>query len=382
MNTRRKNVWKRVGMMLAMVMLLVASPKAVKASADFENAKASAKAITYCTEYAGTIETGSEVNWYVLRSASYTAFYNIQLKNIDLGGGNTDTLTLKVFDSDGAEVGGAYAARATETTNYVKLKKNQTYYIQAYSKFGYGGNYKFSVTAEPDAADEKKDADKISLSKTYTHSFALGTDTDWFKLKTGSKTDYYSFSLKNINMGESSNADQVYMVVYDRDGAKIDSIYAGYSSTTVKEIKLKRNRTYYVLCYSAWERTGDYKFTIKPVQDAGGTKKQAQSIKLNKAYRYKINSAGDTDWYKIKLKKKGNYVLYLKNVDINPAFWEENNLEMYVYSSSGKRLADIQADKGKTAKKTIKNLKKGTYYIKISCKDESAGKYTLRIKKK
>ena len=118
--------------------------------------------------------------------------------------------------------------------------------------YGYGGNYKFSVKAEKDASDTMKEAGSISLSKSYTHSFPQGTDNDWFKLKTGSKTDYYKLSLKNINIGKSSNSDQVYMVVYDKDGMELDSIYAGYASTTTKEIYLKRNKTYYILCYSRW----------------------------------------------------------------------------------------------------------------------------------
>ena len=53
-------------------------------------------------------------------------------------------------------------------------------------------------------------------------------------------------------------------------------------------------------------KIGDYKFSVKAVDDAGGTKKLAQTVKANKTYKYKINSAGDADWYKIKLTKKGN----------------------------------------------------------------------------
>lgn len=380
MNTQKKMTAKLMGLIMLLAVLMVIPKNVVKASTDFENAKVSAQPITYNTDYTDTIETGTEVNWYALQAVSYTAYYNIQLKNIDLGGSNSDTLTLQVFDADGAEVGGAYAARATETTNYVKLEKNQTYYIQAYSKFEYGGNYKFSVTAETDAADEMKDSDSISLSKTYKHSFPQGTDNDWFKFKTSSKTDYYSFSLKNINMGKSSNSDQIYMVVYDKDGAEIDSIYAGYSSTATKEINLKRNKTYYVLCYSKWDKTGDYNFTIKPVTDAGGTKKQSQTVKINKTYKYKINSAGDKDWYKIKLTKKGNYAFSLKDIDINGFNYDD--LDMYIYNSSGKKIATIKTYKGKTTTKTIKNLKKGTYYIKISSNYQYSGNYTFKVTKK
>lgn len=379
--SEKKNLTTRtIGLIMILAMFIILPQNVAKASTEFENGKISAQTISYNTDYSGTIETGSEVNWYKLQSVSYTAYYNIQLKNIDLGGGNSDTLTLKVLDSDGAEVGGAYAARATETTNYVKLEKNQTYYIKAYSKFGYSGNYKFSVIAEKDAADTMEESDSISLSKTYTHSFPQGKDNDWFKLKTGSKTDYYQFSLKNINIGESSNADQVYMVIYDKDGLQVDSIYAGYSSTTTKEINLKRNKTYYILCYSNWGKTGDYKFSLKTVDDAGGTKKQAQTVKTNKTYKYKINSAGDVDWYKIKLTKKGNYVFSLKDIDISG--YNLADLDMYVYNSSGKKIAKINTYKGKTTKKTVKNLAKGTYYLKISSKYQYSGNYTFKVIKK
>ena len=78
------------------------------------------------------------------------------------------------------------------------------------------------------------------------------------------------------------------MVVYDKDGAEIDSIYAGYSSTATKEINLKRNKTYYVLCYSKWDKTGDYNFTIKPVTDAGGTKNSHRQLKSTKHINIKL----------------------------------------------------------------------------------------------
>ena len=65
-------------------------------------------------------------------------------------------------------------------------------------------------------------------------------------------------------------------------------------------------------------KIGDYKFSVKAVDDAGGTKKLAQTVKANKTYKYKINSTGDVD--------------------------------LYVYNSWGKKIATINAYKGMTVK--------------------------------
>ena len=66
----------------------------------------------------------------------------------------------------------------------------------------------------------------------------------------------------------------------------------------------------------------------------------------------------------------------LKDIDINGFNYDD--LDMYIYNSSGKKIATIKTYKGKTTTKTIKNLKKGTYYIKISSNYQYSGNYNPR----
>lgn len=388
MNKTKKFISKVTSLMMGFVLVLgllsFIPPSIALASAEFDEGKAIAQEIDYNTDYTGVLETGDSANWYKLQSKSYTAYYNFILKNIDVasGFGNRDALAFIVYDADGMEVGAAYAASASETTNYVKLEKNQTYYIKAFSGIHYSnnGSYKFSVVPEKDAADVKKDAASISFSTTYKHSFPVSKDVDWFKLKSSSSTDYCKFTLKNINMGKNATT-KVWLVVYDSSGTEVDSISAGYASTTTKEIKLKRSKTYYIKCYQdGIASPGDYQFSVKTVSDAGGTKATAQTIKLATTYKYKINGAEDIDWYKIKLTKKGDYKFTLKDVDVPGNNYDD--MYMCIYNSSGSRIATVKTYKGKSTTKTLKNLKAGTYYLKIYSKYNMTGNYTFKVAKK
>ena len=363
-------------MVFALVFTMFMPYSVTKASTEFETGKQTASLINYSTSYSGNLAEKNSSVWYCVDSVGYSAFYNFKLKNINIG--NNEGISLNVYDSDGAKVGYAKADNSTETDNYVKMEKNQRYYIQAYSKFNCTGDYIFYIIPENDASDSLADASKISLSKYYYDSFRLGSDVDYFKFKTLSTTDYYRLTVKNINIGNNYSC---FAQIFDSDGAEVTKhgVDSGKEWST-EDIKLGRNKLYTVKFTSYFSCVGDYKFVIKPVADAGSKKSQAVSVKLGKTYKYRINNTGDVDYYKFKLTKNGNYCFSLKDVDISGRNWDD--LHMTVYNSSGKQVGTIITYKGKSTSKTLKNLKKGTYYVKISSPYEFSGTYTFRIKKK
>ena len=151
-------------MVFALVFTMFMPYSVTKASTEFETGKQTASLINYSTSYSGNLAEKNSSVWYCVDSVGYSAFYNFKLKNINIG--NNEGISLNVYDSDGAKVGYAKADNSTETDNYVKIEKNQRYYIQAYSKFNCTGDYIFSIISEEDASDSLADASKISLSKS------------------------------------------------------------------------------------------------------------------------------------------------------------------------------------------------------------------------
>lgn len=363
-------------MVLALALTMFMPYSVTKASTEFEAEKQTAYLVDYNISYSGNLADSKSREWYCVDTVDYSAFYNFKLKNINID--NNEGVSLNVYDSYGAKVGYAKADNSTETDNYVKMEKNQRYYIEAFGKFGGTGDYKFSIIPEEDASDSLDDAATIKLSKDYSDSFRLGSDVDYFKFKTSSTTDYYQLTVKNINIG---NNYACFAQIYDTDGAEVAKLGVDSGKEwSTDELKLGRNKVYHIKFSSYFSYVGDYKFHIKPVADAGSKKSQAVTVKVGKTYKYRINSTGDVDYYKVKLAKNGNYRFTLRDIDISGRNLED--LHMAVYNSKGKTVGTVITYKGKTTYNTLRNLKKGTYFIKISSPYEYNGTYTFSIKKK
>lgn len=378
----KKRTKRCIAFILALMIVITGMPAMVaQAADDFNAGKAVATPISLNQEYQGTRVSGDAQEWYQFTTPDYNAFYKVTYKNINIP---TWYVYFKLYDSDGAVVSSWSNDSGIETTRYFKLKRKSTYYLQGFSQSkNSAGNYKFSVSPISDVEDEMKKAGTVKTGQWYTSTLIRNQsegindrkDQDWYKIKNTTSADYLNFTFKNIN------GDESYLIVYDADGAEVDKLYLGKAQQKSLDIPCKSNKTYYICVRnSSWVSDWtDYKFKVDKVNDASRVKSKAQTIKLKKNYKYKINGIGDVDYYKIKLSKTGKYAFALKDICEKG---RSTGLTMKVYNSKGKKVATVNGYNKKTVTKTVKNLKKGTYYIRISGDSSKMGNYTFNVKKK
>ena len=380
----KKRIKGCIAFVLALMIVITGMPAmTAKAADDFDAGKTVARGISLNTQYTTNRTNGTAQEWYKFTTVSYNAFYKVTYKNINVSYCNYNYFEL--VDSDGATMykwGCLYAGE--EESYYFKLQPNSTYYLKGYGTYEEAvGSYKFAVSPFQDVTDSMKSAGSVKTGQWYTSHLIYDNaetaqnqhDIDWYKIKNTTSADYLNFTFKNIN-GNSGT----YFKVYDKDGAEIYRVYTDRGQQESADVPCKSNGTYYVSVElpnsNEWT---DYKFKVNKVNDASRVKSKAQTIKLKKNYKYKINGIGDVDYYKIKLSKTGKYAFALK--DICEKGWS-TGLTMKVYNSKGKKVATVNGYNKKTVTKTVKNLKKGTYYIRISGDSSKMGNYTFNVKKK
>lgn len=241
-------------------------------------------------------------------------------------------------------------------------------------------NFIFSLTRKFEEANTKKLAQNIVYSKNYSHNLETANDVDYYKIKATSHGDCYKVTMKNL---KSDDYHPITLNVYDSDGAKVGTMTKYNAQSGSINVRIKPGSIYYIEVLGD-NTAGKYKFSLTKLTDASSSKRYAQTVSLNRRYHFAIDAVEDVDFYKIKLNKTKNYTFYLKNVSVSgePAwnYYLDDDLQMFVYNSSSKLIATINAGNTHENSKVVEKLKKGTYYIHIQSKLKQAGDYVFQVK--
>ena len=114
--------------------------------------------------------------------------------------------------------------------------------------------------------------------------------------------------------------------------------------------------------------------------DAGNTRSKAKTVKYNTAYKDKYDYAGDSDWFKLTVKKKAKVKVTLSGVDnINAVIWADQY-------KNGKVVKEKQYNTGGIGKKESFTywVVPGTHYFEIYDKNNhwsQAQKYSFKVTK-
>jgi len=338
--------------------------------ADVSDTKETATSYVYGTKLYENVKTKEDNDWYVIKTESYPAYYNIWAKNIDLYKfGSPETLYVYVYDADGAQKMLKKLGKGEEINTWIKLEPNSIYYIDMYGRTQNTGSYCFSITPEADVVDEiGATAPILTSGEEIAGTFRAKNDVDCFKFKTPKHAVVCDVTLKNVD------ASNITAEILDTDGVSVYKLTTASGKTETGKIKLKSNRTYYLKMSTA--AAGNYNFTVTTKKESGDKKKQAETIKLKKNNARSIDSNDDVDWFKIKIKKTKKYKVTLKNINFAGGY--KKIVKAYVYKGS-KRVKTIEATVGKSKSSKIK-MKKGTYYIKVVSDGASMGNYKLQVK--
>lgn len=190
---------------------------------------------------------------------------------------------------------------------------------------------------ETSMGSSKETARSVSVDTDYVSTLSNTNTSGWYKFTTKNEPGYYGIWFKNLSINGSFR-----FYVYDSlDSSLWDSYNVYQNSESHKEIKLEKNKTYYIKIVNYSNYIGNYRFKINYYSDPeGDAAAEAYFLAANQVYRTTIAASGDNDWYKIETNEAGHYQIKVKNENISSClefsiyniYFEELKLEDYIYS--------------------------------------------------
>lgn len=217
----------------------------------------------------------------------------------------------------------------------------------------------------------KSSAKSISSNNNYIVR-VRGEQTMWYKFKTPKYQTYASLYAKNLS-AQGAFSVSIYSK-YDEEMMKSNNLYKNADELAGYDSPLKKNTWYYIKLEYYYNSTGNVKFSLKINKDTvADTMSHAHKIKIKKSYISSIDGYGDTDWYKFKPSKSGNYTFNLRNMN------NESDVYGYVVSKYEEELGYCYAYKGSSDSFSVKLRKNQWYYIRIDSGYKWGGKYRFSI---
>ncbi len=242
---------------LILSFLLIASLLCIKLPVYAIDIDYSAKPIELGKTYVSMHE---KEEWYKFTTTDYCADYRYVTTNR-----SKDVVKSYFYDEDGAELEEYWAYDNNEEwVGY--LKENTTYYLRLVIDTDYSDRYidmDFSLTPEPDIADEKENATPYKFDTVVTEYLrpndlnSYNKDQDWITFNTPDYTTELEFYIKDIDSYGFS------YYIYDAEENIVDGkskIDPPYEDTL--KLKIPSNKKYYV-CFSGYDGKYKYKITCK-----------------------------------------------------------------------------------------------------------------------
>ncbi|MDD6616461.1 MAG: hypothetical protein PUF13_10230 [Lachnospiraceae bacterium] len=229
-----------------------------------------------------------------------------------------------------------------------------------------------AATKSVQGASTIRKSKTVSCNGTYyVGRLKRQSQTLWYKFKTKDFDAFYTFYAKNLSMSDSF---KIYVCTKDEEEL-FGSGYLHQGNDYTKNIKLKKN-TYYYVKVEGYYGTGNFKFQVKARRDkTGDTKAKASVVKTNTYYVFSSDGDLDTDWFRFKPTKSGQYTVYFKNLSMTDSF------KGYLVSKYEEDLCGSSyLHKNSEYSNTVYLKKNIWYYIRIEG-FYGVGNYKFRIKK-
>jgi hypothetical protein len=269
----------------------------------------SAELINYEAVYAGDAATADDKDYFSFRTNDYAEFYAIQVTNQSEVNGNR--LCYRICDENGNYVQDTTHTynKAGSGTEYFKLSKNATYYIEFYSSlFKNRYEYIFNVKCEKEDADDADSAEKISFNELYTGDIVTTNDEDWFKIVTPKYT--MSYSLQVSNQSEKAGIqNRLGCRVYDSEMTCLSDKTYGRLKSGTEELVLSAGKTYYVQFYSKGSFVSCYEYNFKLIAkdiDFVGVPLVSKVSATSKGFKATWKKGTDATGYQIRYSTKKN----------------------------------------------------------------------------
>ncbi|MCB4774564.1 MAG: PPC domain-containing protein, partial [Sulfurovum sp.] len=278
--------------------------------------------------------------------------------------GSTDTIG-ELLDASGNEI-----ARNDNngTDNNFKILRGVaagTYYVRVKhsSTFSTGRYSLISHFVPDDYGNSKSEAATISLNSTTPGSIEIPRDKDYFKIQIP--------AAGTLVINTTGSTDTVGTLL-DASGNKIvrNDNANGSLGSNFKISKGVTTGTYYVeVKHYRSVSTGHYTLVSRFILDHTNSKTTAISIDLNSTTQDRIEVAGDEDWFKIVIPRRGTLTVSTTGSTDTEGFLYDTHGTQLVYDNNHGTDNNFRISKFITA---------GVYYVKVRHhRSVSTGSYSL-----
>ena len=313
------------------------------------------------------IDATTDSDWFTFKAELERAYYTFKLENIS-GTSNMNFILYQYVEGAGEfpmrEIKSMSVGRNSTKSFNLQLEENSKYYYRIYGNGSCTGGYQLDVTMRLDAAGNSMgEAYSVDIGEKYVSSFDGTEDKDYYCFETSTDDAYYHFSLENLNESET------YMYVFDAAENELIYEFVRYDAET-RNIKLKPNKTYYVLLKGS---NSNYEFKITEKKDIyPNLFEEAATISVNKEILSSFDGSNDADYFKFKTGGNSSYYHFsLENLN-------ESETYMYVFDAAENELI-YELVRYDAETRNIKLETNKTYYVLLK---GSNSNYEFKITEK
>jgi len=255
----------------------------------------------------GNIAASNGAQWFKFTATADTQYIYFEH-------GTISDVYVQLYDSDGTTVGSKrrlYSGSFSQT-----LTSGNEYYMEVtpYSTW-YSGAYKIGVSALP--MPPNTNITTLSADTLANGNIAASNGAQWFKFTATADTQYIHF--------EPDALSDVYVQLYDSNGAAVESQTRLYSSIRSTSMLLTSGNVYYIKVtpYSTWY-SGAYKIGVSALPIPPNT--NITTLTVNTWVNGNKTGSGGSQWYKFTATADNQFIYFSGNM---------YNIYVQLYNSNG-----------------------------------------------
>ncbi len=352
--------------------------------ADAGGTREEAKVIELGKTYSETIADGDDQDFFQFVTTE-RGYFQVTLAHNDADETSLgDGWNINVLNKDGEVLLSSSDIQESWTSVAMPYKKGTTFYIQVSSDNGWWGAvgciYDLTVSQtvtedwEVESNDTEVTATEIAVDSTYHGMLLNGIDTDYFQFTTTThgcfQVQFAQNAADNSGVGDGWNVS----VLNDKGETIISGkgIVKNWTSVTLPYaeagrkfyVQVSSNNGNWGAVYCTYDLTVSQTKTSIWESEPNDTRKEATAIKAGKTYHGITGTSNDEDFYKLSVPASGKLKFRLSSHNANPLDSVGYGWDLVVYDKKSNWIAEKRGIK--TEDSVTLEVKKGTYYVKIT----------------
>ena len=302
----------------------------------------------------GFIENTGDADWFRV-SLTGSMNYRIQLEGPD-----SSNFNVEVFSADGSTTGTSGTVAGDEDLIY-QPSTSDSYYIQVSGISG-TGSYTLQISVLPDDCLESTSTTcTLTVGSSVTGFIESTGDADWFRVSLTGGTNYRI----QLDGPDGSNFN---VEVFSADGSTTGT--SGTDAGDEDFTYMPSTSASYYIQVSGISGTGVYTLSSIVGGDCLNTISTTCSIEIGSSVTGSIETAADSDWFRVPLTGGTNYRIQLDGPDGNDFDVSVRRADGSSTGVSGTRSGDDDF--------TYRPNTSASYYIRVYSY-RGTGNYTLRV---